>query len=416
MKSSLRTKIGLIKEIIYENRSIVKRLLYICCASSVCLALIVGSFDTMNNRSFHSSLYTRKLKDYREYLAKFYNQDYSVFSLTSKTSGRINKELSKFVNSKTTCVEFFHKENSVGTFGKCIGHNFGNIENSGWHITNSGIILVEKFKSDIKVVTVLTNDLDVSLTPSGFLVPLQMFHIENAIPAALWSLFFYLITYWLIAIAIVFYRIKERSENIIHDFSKLSTNLELTAAKLERHAKNETQVKKISHELNCLTMLNDACTHDGPVFVSNYNLGSLIDDFMTGYFINNANPNIDVAPFNKNLYLKCDRLYVYKILVNMFANAEKATEVNSTKISLTILEKPDSVLFVVSNEGQISGNNVFEKKFSFFNGNGRGLPIISKTAKLIGSNVTISNSEPNVAISFNAPISLELSCPALFLV
>lgn len=416
MLAKIKTKYNFVVELIHNNKPIVRKGIYICFISSIGFMLVTGSIYTLLDRSLESRIYTRKLKDYREYLAKFYSQDYSVFSLTSKTSGKINKELSKFVNSNTICVEFYHSDKSVGTFGRCVGQNFGRTDQDGWQITDSGIILVERFKQDLKTVTVLTNEYNASISTNGFLLPVSFHNLKNVIPNVIWSTIAYLFIYWLIAIAIVFYRIKEKSADIIHDFSKLSTNIELTASKIKKYSKDEAMVNRIADNLLCLTVLADACSHNSPVEVSTFNLGEFVDDFINGYFIHKKEPGVIVHPFNRNLYIKCDKLYVFKILVNLFSNAEKAANKSGSEISFAILEKPDSVQFIISNTGNVESDDVFEKKFSIFESNGRGLPTVAKTAKLIGSDVTISNSGQNVAVSFNIPLDLESSCPALFFV
>ena len=99
---------------------------------------------------------------------------------------------------------------------------------------------------------------------------------------------------------------------------------------------------------------------------------------------------------------------------NLFDNAFKAV-IGKGNFKLSILESPDKIDFVVSNNGTLSSpEKIFQAGFSNRGSSGRGLSIVNDTISRLGTEIYLTHGSNEIAFSFSLPIAKEKSWPALY--
>lgn len=391
-----------------------RRIILIYLTTSLMLIFVLGMIGSVHERSIEVKVFQKEIDSYRHLLLNFMKQDWSLIAIRNNAPGAIIRELERFSNSKTKCVKFYYSEREVGQFGNCLLVTNENLK-LGWNSMYGNLILFEKFREDISFEAFLDNSEGYTINEGNIELPIQLKHFKSSYVLIIIGCFVFNLIFFVSLFIIYIRKQKLNSENKIHDFINVLDDSQAIGEELEQNAFKPQAILVLAHKIKSISSLREASLYDGPQKdIQLYSIDELIKELTSGFFANRDQSVLSIGPYNPKIYFRIDKRILYRALVNLFDNAFYEVIGKST-FTLTILDSPNSVEFVVSNKSKLrKPHKLFKSGISGRRSTGKGLGIVEEMVSSLGSKIYLTYSDENVSFSFSVPKSMEESCAAFY--
>ena len=385
-------------------------------------ALVIASLamSAMVNVYLYNLDEKKELNTIYELLYRFVRLPSTYQYAKSSDNSNLVNSLRYFTKSRVLCSLILYKGEIKARYGSCV--NFEAKHQVilkpdipfGWSNLTKDYYTLNILKDDLQLISFVDNSVgfpilngepQISLTG----IRLSRPHINDIL---IISNFIFIMLMIVLSFLEFSAKANEKS-NSLHDFNHANQDLTFLAEKI-RNSSTLSEAKSTGSIISASAALRRAALFKQKPVIESFNLDEAISLTLEGFQVGRSRSRCKYFLCSKGIFVISDRTYLMKILLNLFNNSYDAVLTQmffsehidtDHKFSIKVLEGSNQATIVVHNYISKSAYYSLLLKVRcpllFKN---RGIKIVRKTLKSIGSKLNISLSKDIIAFSFSLPM------------